>query len=61
LSTGAPSELNESKQKHVREEIADVCVYLIRLADKLNIDLAAAVRDKLELNRADLPGDFRTR
>jgi dCTP diphosphatase len=57
LSTGALSELNESKQKHVREEIADVCMYLIRLADKLNIDLAA-VRDEFELNRAKYPAEM---
>jgi NTP pyrophosphatase (non-canonical NTP hydrolase) len=55
LPTGALSELSGPKQEHVRHEIADVFVYLIRLADKLNIDLTTAVRDKLELNRAKYP------
>ena len=39
----------------VREELADVLLYLIRLADKLDIDLAAAARDKIALNAAKYP------
>src|SRR3954471_19607623 len=34
----------------VREEMADVLNYLVRLADKLDVDLAAAARDKIALN-----------
>src|ERR1700677_1174618 len=30
----------------IREELADVLLYLVRLADKLDIDLAAAAVDK---------------
>jgi hypothetical protein len=37
--------------------MADVLVYLIRLADKLDVDLALAVREKLELNRLKYPVD----
>jgi NTP pyrophosphatase (non-canonical NTP hydrolase) len=58
LSTGASSELSDAKREHVRHEIADVFLYLIRLADKLNMDLAAAVRDKLALNRAKYPAEI---
>jgi NTP pyrophosphatase (non-canonical NTP hydrolase) len=57
LQTGSGSELSEPKREHVRHEMADVLVYLIRLADKLDIDLATAVRDKLALNRAKYPAD----
>ncbi|BBL76620.1 nucleotide pyrophosphohydrolase [Methylomagnum ishizawai] len=39
----------------VREEIADVQIYLLRLADLLGVDLEAAVRDKLALNAAKYP------
>jgi NTP pyrophosphatase (non-canonical NTP hydrolase) len=39
----------------VREELADVLLYLIRLADKLDIDLAAAARDKIALNAQKYP------
>lgn len=31
----------------VREELADVLLYLVRLADVLDVDLAAVARDKL--------------
>ena len=39
----------------VREELADVLLYLIRLADKLAIDLTAAARDKIVLNAKKYP------
>jgi hypothetical protein len=34
-----------------------VLVYLVRLADKLDVDLYAAVLEKMELNRAKYPAD----
>lgn len=58
LPTGVASELTTLKRDQVRHEMADVLVYLIRLADKLEIDLAAAVLEKLELNRAKYPVDM---
>jgi dCTP diphosphatase len=57
LQKGAASELGEVRLTEVRHEMADVLVYLIRLADKLDIDLASAVVEKLELNRAKYPVD----
>ena len=36
-------------------ECADVLLFLLRLADKLNIDLAAAAEKKLELNALKYP------
>jgi NTP pyrophosphatase (non-canonical NTP hydrolase) len=39
----------------VREELADVLLYLVRLADKLDIDLAAAARDKMAVNAKKYP------
>ncbi len=39
----------------VREEIADVLLYLIRLADKLGIDLLPAAAEKIEINRTKYP------
>jgi NTP pyrophosphatase (non-canonical NTP hydrolase) len=41
----------------VREEIADVLLYLIRLADKLNIDVLTAATEKIQLNAAKYPVD----
>jgi dCTP diphosphatase len=46
-----------STARAVREEIADVTLYLVRLADVLGIDLDAAVRTKLALNAAKYPPD----
>ncbi|WXU00630.1 MAG: hypothetical protein Ctma_1356 [Catillopecten margaritatus gill symbiont] len=39
-----------SESEHVREEIADVIIYLIRLADKLDINLEDAIADKIVKN-----------
>lgn len=39
----------------VREELADVALYLIRLADVLGVDLNAAVANKLATNAAKYP------
>ena len=47
--------LTPDQHTKVREEIADVLLYLIRLADKLNIDLLAAATDKIRVNAAKYP------
>lgn len=39
----------------VREEIADVFIYLARLADKLSVDIEKAVHDKMEKNAKKYP------
>jgi NTP pyrophosphatase (non-canonical NTP hydrolase) len=41
----------------VAQEIADVQIYLIRLADRLDIDLDAAVTAKLAVNEQKYPAD----
>lgn len=41
----------------VEEELADVLLYLVRLADKLDVDLAAAARAKITRNGAKYPVD----
>ena len=46
----------EELQK-VREEMADVLNYLVRLADKLGVNLLEAARDKIELNARKYPVD----
>ena len=43
------------KGERVSEEIADVAIYLIELADVAGIDLAAAIQAKLEKNAAKYP------
>jgi NTP pyrophosphatase (non-canonical NTP hydrolase) len=39
------------------EEIADVLIYLVRLADVLGIDVDQAVTDKLAVNARKYPAD----
>ena len=41
--------------KQLRHEIADVQIYLLRLADKLKVDLNAAIEEKIQLNAAKYP------
>ena len=42
--------MNSSESEHVKEEMADIMIYLIRMADKLNVDLESAVDDKIIKN-----------
>jgi NTP pyrophosphatase (non-canonical NTP hydrolase) len=49
-------------EKHIREnreeiadELADVAIYLVELADNLGIDLVQAMNDKLEKNAKKYP------
>jgi len=39
----------------VAHELADVLIYLLRLADRLDIDLDAAVSDKIRINAEKYP------
>ncbi|MBU6418249.1 MAG: nucleotide pyrophosphohydrolase [Proteobacteria bacterium] len=55
LKTGELAELDERKQNEIRHELADVLMYLVRLADKLDVDLMAAASEKLEHNRIKYP------
>jgi NTP pyrophosphatase (non-canonical NTP hydrolase) len=57
LVSGDKSELDEAKLTAIRHEMADVLVYLVRLADKLDVDLFQAVQEKMVLNRAKYPAD----
>jgi len=46
------SNMSEDKLKDVELEIADVAIYLIRLADVLGVDISAVVREKLAINES---------
>ena len=47
--------LQAAELRKVREEIADVLLYLIRLADKLNVDVVEAAVEKMRLNEKNYP------
>jgi len=54
--TRAESEsLDAGTQDEVEQELADVLIYLVRLADRLNVDLLAAAGRKIELNARKYP------
>ena len=45
----------EAKRQHLGEEMADVLMYLVRLADKCGIDLPAVADAKIQKNAAKYP------
>lgn len=45
----------DARRDDLSEEIADVGIYLIELADNLGIDLLAAIERKLSINAAKYP------
>ena len=51
----AESIMSSSESEHVKEEMADIMIYLIRMADKLNVDLEKAVADKIVKNAVKHP------
>ncbi len=47
--------LSSDDRRHAAEEVADVLIYLLRLGDKLGIDLQSAVVEKIEVNERKYP------
>jgi len=52
--SGNPS---PEKRSAVSLELADILIYLIRIADQLDIDLIAAATDKIEINEKRYPAE----
>jgi len=57
LTAEQSARLSPEKMAAVRLEIADILIYLVRIADKLNIDLMAAARDKVAINEERYPAE----
>jgi dCTP diphosphatase len=55
LTEEQSQELSPKALERVKEEAADVLLYLIRLSDLLHIDLAGAVDEKLAANSRKYP------
>ena len=55
LTEAESAALTPEKRAEVADELADVLVYVVRIADKLDVDLLAAVADKLRRNEAKYP------
>jgi len=49
--------LEEKVRPSVEEELADIFIYLVRIADKLDIDLYKAAGRKIAINARKYPAD----
>jgi dCTP diphosphatase len=56
VQRGLP-EFTPEERTHVAEELSDVLLYLVRLADVCGVDLAAAVQHKVAKNAEKYPAD----
>ena len=49
--------LSTEKQREVELEMADIFIYLVRMADRLGVDLVSAAWRKIEINEGKYPVD----
>lgn len=49
------TEFTKEEKEHIAQEMADVLIYLTRLAEKCHIDLPKAATDKMHLNSIKYP------
>ncbi len=47
--------LSKDKKEHVKQELADIAVYLIRMCMHFNINLEEAIVEKMKLNEKKYP------
>ncbi|XP_056627590.1 glutamyl-tRNA(Gln) amidotransferase subunit B, mitochondrial [Triplophysa dalaica] len=47
----------EPEREHLAQELSDVLIYLVELAEKCNVDLPRAVLGKMALNRLKYPAN----
>jgi dCTP diphosphatase len=57
LTPRESSDLPDEKRQAVGEEIGDVLIYLMRLADRLALDPVEMAKQKLEASRLKYPAD----
>lgn len=55
LTEEQSAQLPPEKLEEVRMELADIQIYLIRIADRLGVDLLQAAWDKTTINEARFP------
>ena len=48
---------SESEREHVGEELSDILIYLVRLAEMCRVDLPTAVTKKFAVNARKYPAD----
>ena len=54
-TTDKSHEIDNQKLKEIKEEIADIMIFLMYLCSGLNIDLVQAVENKIEINAKKYP------
>ncbi len=57
LSQDQSTSLPDDKLKKVEEELADILIYLLRISDKLDIDLLQAASKKITRNEEKYPAE----
>jgi dCTP diphosphatase len=57
LTEAQSGDLAAEKKAVVAEELADILLYLVRLSDKLDVDLLKAALQKLEKNAVKYPAE----
>lgn len=57
LTEAQSAALDPAKRRAVAHELADILSYLVRLAERLDIDLLAATAEKIALNEQRYPAD----
>ena len=55
LSQEQSADLSDADRTSVKEEVGDILIYLVRICDKLDIDLEKAALDKIGLNERKYP------
>ncbi len=57
LTEEQSNNLGVKKKQQVALEMADILIYLVRCAERLDIDLIAAAEQKIRINAARYPAD----
>lgn len=58
LTEAQSTSLSPASKAAVAEELADVLLYLVRISDKMGVDLLEAALHKLEKNAVKYPADL---
>lgn len=58
LTEAQSYDLTPEQRQAAAHEIADVQIYLLRLADKLGVDIPRAVEEKMAINEERYPADL---
>ena len=48
---------NPNIRKNIEEELADIFIYLLKISDKLNLDIEKTIHQKIEKNEKKYPID----